>query len=97
MKPSMEQSHKSQERPSPSPIPKVSARKYRGLGDVVEAVAKPIAKGIDAVLGTDIEHCEGCAQRKGLLNDLVPFGKEEHPAPPGQPVVTTPCLNCGRK
>lgn len=33
--------------PHPTPIRKVSARKYLGLGDVVEAVAKPIARAIE--------------------------------------------------
>lgn len=60
------------------PIPRVSARKYRGLGDVVERVAKPVARLIDRVAGTDIEHCTGCAARREMLNRAVPF---EHAAP----------------
>jgi hypothetical protein len=53
-----------------TPIPRVSAKKYKGLGDVVEALAKPIAR----VLGRD-PNCPGCAKRKGLLNRTFPFGK----------------------
>ena len=55
------------------PIPRVSAKKYRGLGDVVEAVAQPIARAIDRVAGTDIEHCAGCAKRRKTLNRIIPF------------------------
>ena len=42
----------------------------KGLGDIVEIVAKPIAKGIDAIAGTDLEHCPGCERRKSFLNSL---------------------------
>lgn len=54
-----------------NPIPRVSARKYRGLGDVVERIAKPIARGIDRIAGTDIEQCKGCANRRDWLNNLT--------------------------
>lgn len=51
-----------------------------GLGDLVAAVAQPIARAIDAVAGTDLQHCQSCAQRKGWLNakvpTLTPPGKE---------------------
>lgn len=40
----------------------------KGLGDMVEVVAKPIAKAIDSVAGTDIEHCEACEARREYLN-----------------------------
>lgn len=77
-------------------------QKLRGLGDLIEAVAKPIARAIDAIAGTDIEHCEGCESRRQAANRLVPFnspvpaqdgGITGDPAPP----AITPCLNCGRK
>lgn len=55
------------------PIRRVSASKYRGLGDVVAAVAQPVAKALDAALGTDIQNCEGCGGRKEWLNEAVPF------------------------
>jgi hypothetical protein len=57
----------------PDPIPRVSARKYRGLGDVVEALAQPIARAIDRVAGTHLATCSGCAARKAKLNRLLPL------------------------
>jgi hypothetical protein len=53
---------------SAAPIKRISARKYRGLGDVVAAVAKPVARGLDAVLGSDVTHCAGCEARRQALN-----------------------------
>ena len=55
------------------PIRRVSAKKYRGLGDVVEAAAKPIARAIDRVAGTDIQHCGGCGARRDSLNKIFPL------------------------
>jgi hypothetical protein len=55
-----------------APIRRVSARKYRGLGDVVESVAKPIARVIDRIAGTSIQHCAGCARRRAVLNARFP-------------------------
>lgn len=52
----------------------------RGLGDLVAVVAQPIAKGIDHVFGTDIQHCKGCMSRQSILNHLVPF--KGTPLPP---------------
>jgi hypothetical protein len=69
----METNHKLQEKPLPYPIPKVSAKKYAGLGDVVAAVAQPIARAIDAVVGTKVEKCGGCAKRKESLNKAFPL------------------------
>lgn len=59
----------------PDPIPRVSARKYRGLGDVVEPVAQIVARAIDRIAGTHIKHCAGCAKRREALNALLPFSK----------------------
>lgn len=42
-----------------------------GLGDAVAAVAHPIAGAIDAVLGTNVKGCAGCAQRREALNRVV--------------------------
>jgi len=39
-----------------------------GLGDMVHAVAQPIAKAIDHVAGTNIQGCGGCAKRRAMLN-----------------------------
>ncbi|EIQ01042.1 hypothetical protein OpiT1DRAFT_05606 [Opitutaceae bacterium TAV1] len=37
------------------------------LGDIVAEQAKPLARWLDARLGTDIEHCGGCrAAQRGL-------------------------------
>lgn len=44
----------------------------RGLGDAVALVAEPIARLSDAVLGTKLVGCGGCAQRRAKLNALVP-------------------------
>lgn len=38
------------------------------LGDAVASVAQPIARAIDRVAGTDIEHCGGCKKRQDALN-----------------------------
>jgi hypothetical protein len=43
-------------------------RKRKGLGDRVEAFAQPIAKVIDALLGTDIRNCQACKRRRDDLN-----------------------------
>ena len=40
------------------------------LGDLVASVAQPIAKAIDAVAGTDIQHCGGCKARQEKLNHI---------------------------
>jgi hypothetical protein len=42
-------------------------KKIEGLGDIVEQVTK--ATGIKSVIGD----CEGCEQRKFLLNRIFPF------------------------
>ena len=41
-----------------------------GLGDAVKGILGPIAKGIDAVAGTDLEQCQGCERRRQALNVL---------------------------
>jgi hypothetical protein len=56
-----------------TPIRRISAKKYRGLGDIVESVAKPIARAVDRIAGTDIEHCQGCAKRRDALNRALPL------------------------
>ena len=42
--------------------------KTYGLGDLVAAVAQPIAGVIDRVAGTQIKSCGGCAKRREMLN-----------------------------
>ena len=45
----------------------------RGMGDIVAKVAQPIAKGLDKVLGTNIQGCGGCKKRQEKLNNAFPF------------------------
>jgi hypothetical protein len=45
----------------------------QGLCDAVAAVAQPIAKGIDAMFGTNIADCGGCKKRQTKLNKILPF------------------------
>ena len=45
----------------------------RGVGDVVARIAKPIARAIDARLGTDLENCKGCNKRRETLNQAFPI------------------------
>ena len=47
-------------------------QKITGLGDAVAIVAQPIARAVDKLAGTDIEHCQGCAKRRATLNRIVP-------------------------
>lgn len=43
-----------------------------GLGDAVATIAQPIARVLDRHLGTRIENCSGCKQRRAALNRLMP-------------------------
>jgi hypothetical protein len=45
----------------------------KGLGDAVAIVAQPIARMIDKVAGTDIQHCGGCQRRRNKLNEMFPL------------------------
>ena len=49
--------------------------KIRGAGDVVHALAQPIARAVDAVAGTNLTNCGGCAQRRETLNQIIPMKK----------------------
>lgn len=53
--------------------PRAPKTPLKGLGDVVALAAQPIARAIDKVLGTDIEHCGGCAERRENLNRQFPI------------------------
>ena len=44
-----------------------------GLGDVVHAVARPVAAVVDAVAGTNLQNCGGCAARRQKLNQKYPM------------------------
>lgn len=49
-------------------------RTWQGLGDVVHAVARPIAGIIDTLAGTHLKNCRGCAARRGAWNQKFPLG-----------------------
>ncbi len=58
------------------PHPKVSPEKYRlaeklragQYGAAVEIVAKPIARVVDRVIGTNLTNCVACAKRRERWN-----------------------------
>ena len=47
-----------------------SVRKTIGLGDIVHAIAQPIARAIDVVAHTDLQNCGGCKKRREMLNRI---------------------------
>lgn len=53
-------------------IPYPKPKEGTGLGDAVAAVAQPIARALDKVLGTAIAQCGGCKARQAALNRMVP-------------------------
>jgi hypothetical protein len=53
------------------PSVKTEEENKKGLGDLVEKIAQPIAKKIDKLLGTNIRNCGGCKRRKNFLNRLL--------------------------
>lgn len=56
-----------------TPIGRVDPKEWRGAGDVVAAVAQPIAAAIDKIAGTDLVNCRGCKKRQETLNRLLPL------------------------
>lgn len=40
------------------------------LGDIVAAVAQPVAKAIDRVAHTNLANCAGCKRRQEWLNQV---------------------------
>ncbi len=52
----------------PPPLPKATT----GLGDVVAAVANPIALLVDKTTGSKLVGCPPCGKRRDALNQLVP-------------------------
>ena len=48
-------------------------QKMRGAGDAVAVVAQPIAGLIDKMFKTKVKSCGGCAKRREMLNQLLPF------------------------
>jgi hypothetical protein len=53
----------------------VSTKTSFGLGDMVAAIAEPIAKASDAVFKTKLKGCSACRKRREMLNTLMPFYK----------------------
>jgi lauroyl/myristoyl acyltransferase len=47
--------------------------KMKGLGDAVAYIAKPIAKVIDKMAGTNLKSCNACNKRQHRLNQIIPF------------------------
>jgi hypothetical protein len=47
--------------------------RMRGAGDIVAAVAQPVARVIDGAFGTDLANCSGCQDRRDWLNKKLPF------------------------
>ena len=58
---------------TPSNQPAKTPPKITGLGDAIALIAKPIARALDRVAGTKLEHCQPCARRQAKLNRLLPF------------------------
>ena len=48
-----------------------------GLGDAVKIVAQPIAKVIDAAIGTDVQNCSACERRRQQLNEKFPINAKK--------------------
>ena len=48
-------------------------RRIHGAGDIVAIVAQPIARAIDAIAGTNIANCGGCAKRRQAMNEAMPL------------------------
>jgi hypothetical protein len=52
-------------------------RTIKGLGDIVELIAEPIADLMDKHLNTKIKGCNSCKERKEFLNELVSFDNRD--------------------
>lgn len=59
----------------PSTPPK---KKITGLGDLVAMIAKPIARAIDSVAGTDLKNCKTCDKNQAKLNAAIPFATRQN-------------------
>jgi hypothetical protein len=49
-----------------APAPKI------GLGDLVNTVAKPVARAIDFAFKTNMSGCKSCDERRKALNEFMP-------------------------
>jgi hypothetical protein len=55
--------------------PEISFQETTNLGNKIAAIAEPIAKVIDKILGTKITGCGGCGSMKNRLNAGMPIMK----------------------
>jgi hypothetical protein len=53
----------------------------QGLGDKIAQVAQPIAKAMDAILGTAIKNCGGCQNRQNAFNKAFSQAPAALPSP----------------
>lgn len=60
---------------SGEPLPK--PKRLRGVGDVVHLLAKPIALASDHLLGTDLQNCQSCANRREDWNEKYHFSQKK--------------------
>lgn len=51
----------------------VGKQELTGAGDLVALVAQPVAKAVDAVLGTKLSTCTPCKKRQDALNRVLPL------------------------
>lgn len=54
----------------------IKHRGISGAGDIVSLMTKPVTVIIDAILGTDLQNCQGCADRQQALNKAFPLTKQ---------------------
>ena len=52
---------------------KIRPKRIRGAGDLIHALAHPVAVAIDAVAGTDLKNCGACETRREKLNRKIPL------------------------
>jgi len=57
----------------PPALPPLPPLPIRGLGDLIHAVAQPIATVIDKAVGTNLKTCGACAKRREKLNQKFPL------------------------
>jgi hypothetical protein len=48
----------------------------RGAGDLVAAIAQPVARVVDRVAHTNLAGCGGCKRRQEILNHAIPFNQQ---------------------
>ncbi len=56
-------------------------------GDAVHLIANPIARGIDAIWGSDLAGCSGCGKMRENLNAGMPFWEAVKQRIKGEPTM----------